>query len=159
MFFFNLNITDYIVYHMKKEILGSVIFVTFVFGVNYILTHVLNEYNKEDSQEEEIQMEDTLDDTLDDTQDDKPDDIQDDTQDDKPDDIQDDTQDDKPDDIPDDTIKILDSVKNVIENEIKDDILTIQKILERKKYLLNLNNRLSDIKLKLQELQTELSRS
>ncbi len=176
--FFNLNITDYIVYHMKIEILSSVIFVTFVFGVNYVLTHVLNEDSNEDSNkdsneddqkkqgesesesESEIQMEDfknTLGDNLDENKLENT--------------LGDNLDENKLENKPDDPIQpcrtdgfvigkdILDSVKNVIENEIKGDILAIQKILERKKYLLNLNDRLSEIKLKLQELQNELSRS
>ena len=172
--FFNLNITDYIVYHMKKEFLSSVIFVTFVFGVNYILTHVLNKYSNENTNkdnerkqgESEIQMEDfentpnenkqdqntvenkqdqnTLENTLDEN---TPNENT----------LDENTQDENT--LENTQMQILDSVKNVIENEIKDDILTIQKILERKKYLLNLNDRLSEIKLKLQELQNELSRS
>jgi len=176
--FFNLNITDYIVYHMKKEFLSSVIFVTFVFGVNYILTHVLNEYSNENTNkdnerkqgESEIQMEDfenipnenkqdqnkhdenkqdqnTLENTLENTPNENT--------------LDENTQDENTleNTLENTQMQILDSVKNVIENEIKDDILTIQKILERKKYLLNLNDRLSEIKLKLQELQNELSRS
>ena len=57
------------------------------------------------------------------------------------------------------TLKLLDSVipmVDVLETKLKDDIVLIQQILEKKQHLINLNTRLFEIKERLQELKNDL---
>jgi hypothetical protein len=55
------------------------------------------------------------------------------------------------------TIKLLDEVNYVLETKIKDDIMLVQKILEKKQYLIGLNQRLMEIRDRLQDLKNELT--
>jgi hypothetical protein len=54
-------------------------------------------------------------------------------------------------------VDVLDSViKIVLDTKIEDDIEMIQKVLDRKQYLLGLNDRLSEIRERLEDLKNEL---
>lgn len=56
-----------------------------------------------------------------------------------------------------DTIKLLDKVDYVLETKIKNDIHLVEKVLEKRQYLVGLNQRLIEIINKLEELKDELS--
>jgi hypothetical protein len=218
--FSDLNINDHI-WHMKREIFNGVLFIGFMFGVNYLIKTFLNEMSdessndnnkKEDEKQElsnqddlqnaikqqnyDIIMEDFNQSTMNNLDDmdlkylqnslqltydedneeinsgnDKVEEEMDDEGDngdngdneeinsgnDKVKEEMDDKKEDVKDDIDQDTLNLLDEVKYVLDTKIKDDIMVVQNILEKKQYLIGLNKRLMEIRDRLQELKNELS--
>ena len=165
--FLDLNIKYYIMY-MKREFFGGFLFIGLVFGVNYVLKNVLKEFNDEDDVKQESTSSNNVVDELlmeelcDQAQADQvqADQVQ---ADQRADQVQADQRADQvqADQVNPGTIELLDSVipmVSVLETKIRDDIDVVQKILERKKYLVNLNEKLVEIKDKLQGLKNELTK-
>ena len=164
--FFGLNINYYIAY-MRRELFGGAMFVTIVIGMNYILKNFLCEYSDDNDNHKkeklitpvEQKQHDIIMEQL-------PDNLPDNLLDDLLDNLLDDLPDDLPDNLPDNlqeqdvnTINLLDSVipmVDILETKLKDDIILIQQILEKKQHLIDLNARLFEIKEKLQDLKNDL---
>ena len=208
--FSDLNINDHI-WHMKREIFNGVLFIGFMFGVNYIIKTFLNEMsdessnnnNKKEDEKQELSNQDDLQNAIqqqnydiimedfnqstmnnlddmdlkylqnslqltyeddnednDDNECDNGDNEEINSGNDKVEEEMDDKKDvkeDVKDEIDQDTLNLLDEVKYVLDTKIKDDIMVVQNILEKKQYLIGLNKRLMEIRDRLQELKNELS--
>ena len=166
--FFDLNIKYYIMY-MRKEFFGGFVFVGLVFGVNYVLKHVLKELSDEETIDknshimEELFMEE-LEQSKQEVESNQEEQIKQEDQGEHV--IQEQMNQERvgyaSEGLPDQgnpTIELLDSVipmVSVLETKIRDDMDMVQKILERKRYLVNLNEKLVEIKDKLEELKNEL---
>jgi hypothetical protein len=159
---------------MRKEFFGGFVFVGLVFGVNYVLNHVLKELSDEDTKDKNGHiMEELFMEELEQSKQEKEEQEEQKDQE-KEEQKEQQKQDDQGDqaileqinqereNLPDQanlSIELLDSVipmVSVLETKIRDDMDMVQKILERKRYLVNLNEKLVEIKDKLQELKNEL---
>ena len=171
-----LNINYYISY-MRRELFGGAIFVSIVIGMNYILKNFLCEYSDEnekvtlvEQKQNDIVMEQKQNDIV--MEQKQHDIVMEKIPDNLLDDLLDNLLDDLPGELPDDdlhddldegaiTINLLNSVipmVDVLETKLKDDIILIQQILDKKQHLIDLNARLSEIKEKLQDLRNDLVR-
>jgi hypothetical protein len=151
---------------MRKEFFGGFVFVGLVFGVNYVLKHVLKELSDEDTKDKNGHiMEELFMEELEQSKQEKEE--QEEQKEQKKQDDQGDQAileqiNQERENLPDQanlSIELLDSVipmVSVLETKIRDDMDMVQKILERKRYLVNLNEKLVEIKDKLQELKNEL---
>ena len=163
--FFDLNINNYISY-MKREFFGGAIFFSFLVGINYILKNMYERYSDDDDDSENADLSnvenksDTTNETVTNelvtnelvtnelvtnelaTNELVMEEIN---------NFDNDTCDNCS------HVDVLDSViKIVLDTKIEDDIEMIQKVLDRKQYLLGLNDRLSEIRERLEDLKNEL---
>jgi hypothetical protein len=153
--FFDLNINNYISY-MKREFFGGAIFFSFLVGINYILKNMYERYSDDDDDSENADLSnvenksDTTNETV--TNELATNEL-----------ATNELVMEEINNFDNDTcdncshVDVLDSViKIVLDTKIEDDIEMIQKVLDRKQYLLGLNDRLSEIRERLEDLKNEL---
>ena len=168
--FFDLNINNYISY-MKREFFGGAIFFSFLVGINYILKNMYERYSDDDDDSENADLS-NVENKSDTTNEFVTNELV--------------TNElvtnefvtnelvtnelatnelvmEEINNFDNDTcdncshVDVLDSViKIVLDTKIEDDIEMIQKVLDRKQYLLGLNDRLSEIRERLEDLKNEL---
>jgi hypothetical protein len=156
--FFDLNINNYISY-MKREFFGGAIFFSFLVGINYILKNMYERYSDDDSENADLSNVENKSDTTNETVTNElvtnelvTNEL-----------VTNELVMEEINNFDNDTcdncshVDVLDSViKIVLDTKIEDDIEMIQKVLDRKQYLLGLNDRLSEIRERLEDLKNEL---
>ena len=148
--FFDLNINNYISY-MKREFFGGAIFFSFLVGINYILKNMYERYSDDDDDSENADLS-NVENKSDTTNETVTNEL-----------VTNELVMEEINNFDNDTcdncshVDVLDSViKIVLDTKIEDDIEMIQKVLDRKQYLLGLNDRLSEIRERLEDLKNEL---
>jgi hypothetical protein len=141
---------------MKREFFGGAIFFSFLVGINYILKNMYERYSDDDDDSENADLSnvenksDTTNETV--TNELATNEL-----------ATNELVMEEINNFDNDTcdncshVDVLDSViKIVLDTKIEDDIEMIQKVLDRKQYLLGLNDRLSEIRERLEDLKNEL---
>jgi hypothetical protein len=139
---------------MKREFFGGAIFFSFLVGINYILKNMYERYSDDDSENADLSNVENKSDTTNETVTNElvTNEL-----------VTNELVMEEINNFDNDTcdncshVDVLDSViKIVLDTKIEDDIEMIQKVLDRKQYLLGLNDRLSEIRERLEDLKNEL---
>jgi hypothetical protein len=136
---------------MKREFFGGAIFFSFLVGINYILKNMYERYSDDDDDSENADLS-NVENKSDTTNETVTNEL-----------VTNELVMEEINNFDNDTcdncshVDVLDSViKIVLDTKIEDDIEMIQKVLDRKQYLLGLNDRLSEIRERLEDLKNEL---